>query len=73
MPDCVFADLEMVYVVALLNTFAFGFTLTFFQVTVNIAAPEAVSKPDKVIVLPLTVNFWLVRGSTLPVVLNVKL
>ena len=58
---------------ALLNTLDFGFTFTFFQVTVSTAAPEAVSNPDKVTVLPLTVSFWLVNGSTTPEVLNVKL
>ena len=56
-----------------MNTLDFGFTFTFFQVTVKTAAPDAVSNPDKVTVLPLTVSFWLVSDSTTPVDLNVKL
>ena len=57
MPDSVFADLLIVYVVALFNTFDFGFTFTFLKVTVNTASPDATDKPDKVTVLPLTVSF----------------
>ena len=73
MPDWVFADLLIVYDVALFNTFDFGFTFTFLQVTVNTASPDATDNPDKVTVLPLTVSFWSVKFSITPVVLNDKL